>query len=164
MRLLVPLFGFALIALHESGSPQPDCRKNPNPSKWFVQAGASSEMGIGTQVRPFASLADAEQCSAEGTTIVVVPATAGSPPLDGGIVLKNGQKLLGATFSKAAGWLGQSGQRITNTKNSGDAVVLANGNEVAYLHVDGATGAAVLGDNVAGAHLHDLLITHICLD
>lgn len=156
---MVPLFGFAFVALHESGSPQPDCRKNPNPSDWFVQAGAASEMGIGTKARPFASLADAEQCSAEGTTIVILPAAAGSPPLDGGIVLKNRQKLLGATFGKAAGWLGQSGQRITNTKQSGDAVVLANDNEVAYLHIAGATGAAVLGDNVAGANLHDLLIT-----
>lgn len=156
---LVPFFGFALIAFYVNGSQRPDCRKNPNPSAWFVKAGAAPETGVGTQAKPFASLADAEQCSAERTTIFVLPATPGSPPLDGGIVLKNGQKLLGATFRKAAGWLAQSGQRVTNTRSPGDAVVLANDNEVAYLHIEGPAGAAILGDNVAGTNLHDLLIT-----
>ncbi len=159
MTLLVGLLALALFALQAAPALPPDCGKNPNRLRWFVQAGASSETGIGTESKPFASLAEAQWCSAERSTIVVLPAPPGSPPLDGGIVLKNGQKLLGAASRKAPGRTGGSAARITNTGGSGDAVVLANDNEVAYLHIENPAGAGILGDNVAAANLHDLLIT-----
>lgn len=157
--MLVGLLALALFAVQAAPALPPDCGKNPNRLRWFVKAGASSETDIGTESRPFASLAEAQWCSAERSTIVVLPAPPGSPPLDGGIVLKNGQKLLGAASRKAPGRTGASAARITNTGGSGDAVVLANDNEVAYLHIESPAGAGVLGDNAAGANLHDLLIT-----
>lgn len=160
--IVVPItVGFALVffAHQASASPPPDCGKNPNPLKWFVKAGASSETAIGTETRPFSSLAEAQRCSDEGSTIVVVPGPRSGPPLDGGIVLKNGQKLLGGGNPKRDRLDGRLLARITNTGGSGDAVVLGNDNEVAYLHIESPRGAAILGDNVAGANLHDLLIT-----
>ena len=76
-------------------------------------------------------------------------------PLDGGIRLKERQKLLGP--APAGG--GRPAARLTNTAGSGDAVTLAHGNEVAHLHIDNPAGAAIFGDNVNGTHLHDLLLT-----
>ena len=77
------------------------------------------------------------------------------PPLDGGIRLKDRQKLLGAAPPPGA----KPTARLTNTSAGGDAVTLAHGNEVAHLHIDNPAGAAIFGDNVNGAHLHDLLLT-----
>lgn len=74
-------------------------------------------------------------------------------------MLKNGQKLIGTASRKAPGSTRHAWPRITNKRGSGDAVVLAHDNEVAYLHIESPTGAAILADNVAGANLHDLLIT-----
>ena len=79
----------------------------------------------------------------------------GAAPLDGGIRLKERQKLLGIAPPPG----GKPAARLTNTAGTGDAVTLAHGNEVAHLHIDNPAGAAIFGDNVNGAHLHDLLLT-----
>ena len=76
-------------------------------------------------------------------------------PLDGGIKLKDRQKLLGVEPARGA----RPVSRLTNTTAPGDAVTLAHGNEVAHLHIAGPAGAAILGDNVNGAILRDLLVT-----
>ena len=79
----------------------------------------------------------------------------GAAPLDGGIRLKERQKLLGIAPPPG----GKPAARLTNTAGTGDAVTLAHGNEVAHLHIDNPAGAAIFGDNVNGAQLHDLLLT-----
>jgi hypothetical protein len=158
MTVLIGLVVPVLLALQAGVSAPPECG-NVDRSQWFVQAGASPDSGVGTRARPFASLADAERCSGEGATIIVLPALPGSTPLDGGIVLKNGQRLLGAAAPRQLGPAVVPLPRITNTGASSDAVVLGNDNEVASLHIDSPLGAAILGDNVAGANLHDILIT-----
>ena len=56
---------------------------------WFVQSGGT---GDGNNSSPLGSLAEAEAVSAPCDTIVVLPS---SEPLDGGIVLKDGQRLVG---------------------------------------------------------------------
>ena len=109
----------------------------------------------GTNDRPFASLADIERCAPAGATITVLAPAEGAAPLDGGIRLKDRQKLLGLAPRPG----GKPAARLTNTGGSGDAVTLAHGNEVAHLHIDNPAGAAIFGDNVNGTHLHDLLLT-----
>ena len=88
-------------------------------------------------------------------TITVLAPVAGAAPLDGGIRLKDRQKLLGAAAPRGA----RPAARLTNSAGTGDAVTLAHGNEVAHLHLDNPAGAAIFGDNVNATHLHDLLLT-----
>ena len=131
-----------------------DCTRNRDQARWFVRAGAPAD-GTGANARPFASLADIERCAPPGATITVLAPADGAAPLDGGIRLKDRQRLLGA--APAGG--GRPAARLTNTGATGDAVTLAHGNEVAHLHLDNPGGAAIFGDNVNGAQLHDLLLT-----
>jgi hypothetical protein len=132
--------------------PMVECRRNPDQTQWFVRAGAAGE-GIGTQRVPFGSLADIERCAPAGATITVLPS---SMPLDGGIRLKDLQRLLGSESPR--GNVIPS-PRITNTTGTGDAITLAHGNEIAHLHIDSPAGSAIFGDNVNGAILRGLLIT-----
>jgi hypothetical protein len=131
-----------------------DCTRNPDQTRWFVRAGAPGE-ATGTNDRPFGSLADIERCSPAGATITVLAPPDGAAPLDGGLRMKDRQKLIGPASPTGA----TAAARITNTGGTGDGVTLAHGNEVAHLHIDDAAGAAIFGDNVNGAHLHDLLLT-----
>ena len=131
-----------------------DCTRNPDPARWFVRAGAPSD-GAGTNERPFSALADIERCAPPGAAITVLTPVAGATPLDGGIRLKDRQKLLGP--APAGG--GTPAARLTNSTGTGDAVTLAHGNEVAHLHIENPAGAAIFGDNVNATHLHDLLLT-----
>lgn len=144
------------VAILRLGVPQApvDCGRNPDQARWFVRAGAAGD-GIGTNGRPLASLADAEKCAGPGATITVLAPAEGAPALDGGLRLKDRQKLLGP--APAAG--GKLAARLTNTGGTGDAITLAHGNEIANLHIDNPAGAAIFGDNVNGAQLHDLLLT-----
>src|SRR5262245_35735050 len=129
-----------------------DCTRNPDKTRWFVRAGAPGD-GAGTSARPFATLADVERCAPAGATITVLAPADGASPLDGGIRLKDRQKLLGPAARNG----GKPAARLTHT--AGDAITLAHGNQVADLHIDNPAGAAILGDNVNGAGLHDLLLT-----
>lgn len=119
---------------------------------WYVSATARPG-GDGGSRAPFDSLADAERASRPDDTIIVLPAPASVPPLDGGIALKPGQRLLGGGPGRP-GWL----PRVTNTgdtTNSGDAVVLANRTEVADLVVDGSYHSGIYGLDVTDVRVHD---------
>lgn len=121
----------------------------------FVRAGASPG-GDGTQSHPFESLAAVARASKPGDEIIVLPAPLSQPPLDGGIALKPGQRLIGGgppvvgdrPLSRAA--------RITNrsaTVNSGDAVVLADNVEVSNLVIVNAARGGIYGRNVSGVEV-----------
>jgi hypothetical protein len=62
---------------------------------WFVSASAAAN-GNGSVFRPFNSLGAVQNASEPNDQIIVLPARASTPPLDGGITLKTGQSLLGA--------------------------------------------------------------------
>jgi hypothetical protein len=144
---------FALLWPATAGAqPVIECSRNPDQTQWFVHGGAA-DGGVGTQPRPFRSLADVERCAPAGATITVLPS---STPLDGGIRLKDRQRLLGSESPR--GTVNPS-SRMTNTAGTGDAITLAHGNEVAHLHIDSPAGSAIFGDNVNGVILRDLLIT-----
>jgi hypothetical protein len=142
----------ALFVPSTVGSQPVPCSRNPDQARWFVRAGATGD-GNGTRNRPFASLAEIERCAPAAATITVLPS---SMPLDGGIRLKDRQKLLGA---EPPGGPAQPEARITNTTPTADAITLAHGNEIAHLHIDSPAGSAIFGDNINGVILRDLLIT-----
>jgi len=128
-------------------------------STWYVKADAAAG-GNGSQSRPFATLEQVEAGSQPGDTVRVLPSTR---PLDGGIQLKDGQRLigLGDPVTKAAA----SGARptITNTSATryhGDAVRLANNNVVENIHIDGAARAGIFGVNAARPQIRGTLITN----
>jgi hypothetical protein len=112
---------------------------------WYVAANAAPG-GDGSAGAPFGSLADAEHASAPGDTIVVVAAPEDVPPLDGGIALKPGQRLVGTG----------PGARLTNTGtgNNGNAVLLADDVEVAGLSVVGTYRSGMYGVDVTGVNVH----------
>lgn len=134
----------------------PECGQNPDQRRWFVQAGATGTV-TGTKTQPFGSFADIERCAPAGAEITVLPAASPGAVLDGGIRLKDRQKLLGTAPAR------ESAPRITNTTGTGDAITLAHGNEIANLRIENPAGAAVFGDNAAGATLRDLFITRTTL-
>jgi hypothetical protein len=123
---------FALLWPAVSTAQTPiDCARNPDQARWFVRAGAPGD-SAGTNARPFASLADIERCAPAGATITVLAPADGAAPLDGGIRLKERQKLFGIALPPG----GKPAARLTNTSGSGDAIALAHGNEIAHLHIE----------------------------
>ena len=86
---------------------------------------------------------------------MTVLAGAGEAPLDGGIRLKDRQKLLGERQDGPA----RPAARLTSRSGPGDAITLASGNEIADRHVDNPAGAAIFGDNVSGTTIRDVLLT-----
>jgi len=125
---------------------------------WHVKADAAAG-GDGSRSRPFATLEQVEKASQPGDTIRVLPSTR---PLDGGIQLKDNQRLIGDgdPVTRAA----PSGARptISNTtsRRNGDGIRLADDNLVQNLHIDGASRAGVFGVNAARAEIRGNLITN----
>jgi hypothetical protein len=137
--------------------------------RWFVSAAAPAG-GNGSANAPFNSLALVQQASGPGDTIVVEPSPASTPPLDGGIALQPGQRLIGdgppviqfgqPLIPDGPPVVGASGSsslpRITNTSgatNSGDAVELASDTDIENLVIAGAYRGAVYGQDVVGVTL-----------
>jgi hypothetical protein len=128
-------------------------------STWYVKADAAAG-GNGNRNRPFATLEQVESASRPGDTIRVLPSTR---PLDGGIQLKDGQRLmgLGDPVTKAAA--GGPRPTITNTsaaRYNGDAVRLANNTVVENIHIDGAARAGIFGVNAVRPEIRGTLITN----
>ena len=125
---------------------------------WHVKADAAAG-GDGSRSRPFATLEQVEKASQPGDTIRVLPSTR---PLDGGIQLKDQQRLIGdgdpVTKAAPAG----ASPTISNTtsRHNGDGIRLADNNLVQNLHIDGASRAGVFGVNAARAEIRGNLITN----
>ncbi|WP_327141257.1 hypothetical protein [Nocardia sp. NBC_01327] len=113
---------------------------------WYVEAGAAAG-GVGSMDAPFDSLAAVSAAAGADDTILVLPAAANVPPLDGGIVLKPGQKLIGGGPSVQGSAPGAALPRLTNTTTAGngDAVELARGSEVRNLVITGALRGGIYG-------------------
>ncbi len=131
---------------------------------WYVSA-AASPGGDGTIHSPFNSLAAAELASSPGDTIVVEASPLNVPPLDGGIALKPGQRLigdgppvvrLGQPFLQGGPPLATSTAlasqpRIANTSgatHNGDAVELADGTDVENIVIASAYRGGIYGSDV----------------
>ncbi len=112
---------------------------------WFVRAGGT-EAGQGTRSAPFARLASVEARSRRGDRIVILAVPRSVNPLDGGLKLKRGQRLVGRRSADRA-------SRLTNTnpaRLAGDAVRLASGAKVRRIEVAGAVRGGIYGLNVRG--------------
>lgn len=137
--------------------------------KWYVSASAAAG-GNGSAAAPFNTLAQVQQASGPGDTIIVEPSPVSVPPLGGGIVLKPGQRLIGGgppvvqfgapLISGGPPLVGPSGlaslRRIANTNNaanSGDAVRLADDTDVENLVIAGAYRGGIYGQDVIGVTL-----------
>jgi hypothetical protein len=126
---------------------------------WYVKADAAPG-GNGSRNRPFATLEQVEKASRSGDTIRVLPSTR---PLDGGIQLKDNQRLVGDGDAVTKAASGGARPTITNTASAryhGDAIRLANNNVVENIHIDGASRAGVMGVNAARAQIRGNLITN----
>jgi hypothetical protein len=128
-------------------------------STWYVKGDAAAG-GDGSRSRPFATLEQVETASQPGDTIRVLPSTR---PLDGGIQLKDNQRLigLGDPVTKAAASAARP--TITNTnsaRHNGDAIRLATNTLVQNIHVDGAARSGIWGVNAARAQIRGNLITN----
>jgi hypothetical protein len=127
-------------------------------STWYVNADAAAG-GNGSRSRPFATLEQVETASRPGDTVRVLPSTR---PLDGGIQLKDGQRLIGLGDPVTKAGTG-AGPTVTNTSASrynGDAIRLARNNVVQNIHIDGAARAGIFGVNAGRAELRGNLITN----
>jgi hypothetical protein len=128
-------------------------------STWYVKADAAAG-GNGSRNRPFATLEQVEAASQAGDTIRVLPSTRA---LDGGIQLKDGQRLMGLGDSVTKAGTGGARPTITNTnatRYNGDAVRLANNNLVGNIHIDGAARSGIFGVNAARPEIRGTLITN----
>jgi hypothetical protein len=132
--------------------------------RWYVSATASPG-GDGSIHSPFNSLAAVEQASSPGDTIVIEPSPLNVPPLDGGIALKAGQRLvgegppvvqLGKPLLQGGPPLATSTElpvqpRIANTSaatNNGDAVELADRTDVENIVIAAAYRGGIYGKDV----------------
>jgi hypothetical protein len=123
----------------------------------YVSATATDK-GDGSQKHPFSSLKEVEAASEPGDTIIVVPSPIGVPPLDGGIALKSGQRLIGGGPRSLTRTEGAAAPRISNTSGqhlSGDAVRLADNTEVQNLTILNTFRGAIYGSDVLAAKVHD---------
>ncbi len=126
---------------------------------WYVKADAAPG-GDGSRGRPFATLEQVEQASQPGDTIRVLPSTR---PLDGGVQLKDNQRLVGDGDAVTKAQAGGARPTITNAgadRYHGDGVRLANNNVVENIHIDGASRAGIFGVNAARAQIRNNLITN----
>jgi hypothetical protein len=128
-------------------------------STWYVKGDAAGG-GDGSRNRPFATLEQVEGASQPGDTIRILPSTR---PLDGGIQLKENQRLIG--FGDPVTKAGSSGPRptVTNTSSArydGDAIRLAANTLVQNIHIDGAARSGIFGVNAARAQIRGNLITN----
>ena len=126
---------------------------------WYVKADAASG-GDGSRNRPFATLQQVEAASQPGDTIRVLPST---KPLDGGIQLKDNQRLVGDGDPVTKASSGGARPTVTNTTSTryhGDGIRLANDNLVENVHIDGAARAGIFGVNAGRARIRDNLITN----
>lgn len=132
--------------------------------RWYVSATASPG-GDGSIQSPFNSLSAVEQASSPGDTIVIEASPLGVPPLDGGIALKPGQRLLGQgppvvqlgkPLLRGGPPLAMSTEltsqpRIANTStvtNNGDAIELADGTDVENIVITTAYRGGIYGNDV----------------
>jgi hypothetical protein len=160
---MLPVFALFAFAAAQA-APPPGANH-----RWYVSASAAAG-GDGTIHSPFNSLAAVQNASAPGDTIVIEPSPLNVPPLDGGILLKAGQRLVGD--GPPVVQLGQplmqggpplvtstglaSQPRIANTSaltNNGDAVELANDTEVDNIVIAAAYRGGIYGKDVVDVRL-----------
>ncbi|MAW64170.1 MAG: hypothetical protein CL473_09355 [Acidobacteria bacterium] len=146
----------ALLLISSSAAAQPADGGN---AAYYVSADAT-ETGDGTRARPFRTLAEAELASIAGDTIYLL---AGDRALDGAVVLKPGQRLLGLGPDGTVATDPDLRVAITNTTPppGGVIVTLAAHSEVAGLHFLDLGNHAISGarTDYTGSHVHHITVS-----
>ncbi|MFC1796600.1 hypothetical protein ACFL1V_05840 [Pseudomonadota bacterium] len=132
---------------------------------WYVKATANSG-GNGSEDKPFNSLANAEAASGAGDTIYIMHSHSGVA-LDGQIVLKPDQKLIGTGPDVRRVPENAAGARITYSGGGGEGypdgaiIQLSSDNEIANIHFKDMSFGGIVGIDVdfSGANIHDNLFT-----
>ncbi len=137
----------------------------PASARTLYVSASGAETGNGIRSTPFHNLAAVEQASKPGDTIVVLATPLGVPPLEGGIALKEGQKLVGDGPEVVMAMTPLTvAARITNTTeaNNGDAVVMADNASVSNLvilnarrsgvYINDVTGVTVAGNSISASN------------
>ncbi|MEA2374380.1 MAG: hypothetical protein QOD53_843, partial [Thermoleophilaceae bacterium] len=140
--------GFASVRVKRHGSGS---------SRTLYVSAAAGKGGDGSHQRPFNTLAAAESASRAGEEIVVLPSAANVPPLEGGIALKAGQRLIGGGSSVAGVKASAAAPRVSNSssaRHAGDAIVLADRVEVSNIAVVGAYRGGIYGRDVKDVYVH----------
>jgi len=167
--LLFAFLSFFIVSV--VAGPLPSGNDHWRHRTWFVSATAPSG-GDGSADAPFNTLAAVQQASQPGDTIIIEPAPLDIPPLDGGIALKPGQRLIGGgppvlqigqpLIQGGPPVVGPSGldslpqiTNSTNATNSGDAVTLAVNTEVRNLVIAGAYRGGIYGLDVVDVEIRD---------
>src|SRR5436853_2644063 len=126
------------------------------PKTWYVSAAARPH-GNGSHRKPFRTLAAVQRASRAGDKIVILAVPKKRAPLDGGIQLKPGQRLVGAGPAVA----GRT-KRLrklpalanTTAKNlNGDAIRLARNTTVRNVVIKKANRGAIYGLDSPGVHI-----------
>ena len=132
---------------------------------WFVNNTADGGMETGQSDLPFDALVDAQTASGPRDIIFVFSGDGTSNNQDAGIVLKTGQILVGEGVpidltEEGIGIIHPAGTPPVITNTAGHAVELADGSEVAGIHIDNASGRSISADNVDGGDIFEVLITN----
>ena len=147
------LAGAALLALVLVVVPACDRQQQaaPDPTgstrTWFVDNAAPGPAFTGDLASPFASLAAAEAASGPGDTIFLFAGDGTSAGYESGIVLKEGQHLIGEGVGLEAAGIAPGAEPVV-TGGQGAAVILAGDNLVAGLRIEDSTAAGIAGSDV----------------
>lgn len=129
---------------------------------WYVSNDAVG--GDGASATPFSTLAQAATASGTGDTIHVAAGDGSSTGYDAGIVLSDGQRLVGAAVDLEVGGaileVGDPTERPSLTATDTDVVSLASGNLVTGLRIDpsGAGSGIAGGPGDVGGVLTDVRV------
>ena len=128
---------------------------------WYVKAKASNG-GTGGKNSPFNSFQQVEAASQPGDTIYVLQSPS-KDVLDGGLQLKDGQRLIGLGPNVLRANTNSARAKLTNTSDmryDGDILRLAKNNVVENIHFDNAWRSSILGINAVAANIRGNLITN----
>ena len=127
---------------------------------WYVKAAAKSG-GNGFKNKPFNSLGDAEAASGPGDTIYIRQSPSHTL-LDGSIVLKPDQKLIGLGPDVTIASVNAAAARVTNSAG-GTIVTLSSGNEISGIHFQPTSGSSIVSGiaNYSNANIHHNLFSEL---
>jgi hypothetical protein len=146
--LVVAIFAFA--------SPAASVAEKAKTKTWYVKVTARSG-GKGSRRTPFRTLARVQKASRAGDRIVILPAPRSVAPLNGGIRLKRGQRLIGA--GPAVAGRTKKLKKVPAVRNStganlaGDAIRLARNATVRNVVVRTAYRGAIYGHDSVGVRI-----------
>lgn len=133
---------------------------NATPRVWYVRNGGT-DLGDGTAAAPFNRLASAQSSSAPGDIIFVFAGDGTTRGQEIGIVLKDGQSLIGEGVALVVDGVTvvPAGRKPLITNLGGPAILLANNNTIRGLTISEPKGAGIVDDGaLSGLTLDNIAV------